>query len=247
MKKLILPLFALFLSATLFAQTAGTLTFKVTTVAAGTVSGKHIQAIWITNSTTNSSSTFVKTLLTTTSGDKSHLKLFLAAAGSTPNAVDASTGATTSTYGALTYTWNGTNTSRTVVADGNYTVWVDLSDDPDEVSGNWTFAKGATAANITGTSTTNLTTVSLAWVPANTAINNVEMEKMYSLYPNPAVSSIYVSGLDIETIEICTLSAKILMHTNEQKVNISQLPKGAYLAVVYTKSGGMVVKKFQKI
>jgi len=25
------------------------------------------------------------------------------------------------------------------------------------------------------------------------------------------------------------------------------LPKGAYLAVVYTKSGGMLVKKFQKI
>jgi hypothetical protein len=73
------------------------------------------------------------------------------------------------------------------------------------------------------------------------------MEKRYTLYPSPAVSSIYVSGLDIERIDICSLSAKILIHTNEQKVNISKLPKGAYLAVVYTKSGNSIVKKFQKM
>ena len=100
--------------------------------------------------------------------------------------------------------------------------------------------------NTTGTATTNFTTVSIAWAPVNTAINDVEMDKYYSLYPSPAVSSIYVSGLDIEGIDICSVSGKILMHSNVQNVSISALPKGVYLAVVYTKAG-TVVKKFQKI
>lgn len=247
MKKLILPIFALFFIATMVAQTAGVLTFKVTPVAAGNLSGKFDRAIWITNSTTNSSAAFVKTLLAYTGGDKSHLAKFLVAAGSTPNTVDAVTAATQSTYNQTTSTWNGTNVSRTLVADGNYTVWVEVTDDGTEVSGSWTFAKGPAAVNTTGTATANLTNISIAWVPVNTAINDVEIEKLYSLYPNPAVSSIYVSGLDIESIEICSLSAKILIHTNEQRINISKLPKGAYLAVVYSKSGGLVVKKFQKI
>ncbi|MEI6554064.1 MAG: T9SS type A sorting domain-containing protein [Paludibacter sp.] len=246
MKKLFLPLFVLCFSAAIFAQnTAGTLTFKVTTVSGGSLSGAHIQAIWITNSTTNSAATFVKTLLAYTGGDKSHLSKFLAAAGSTPNTTDATTGATTSTYGAITKTWNATNTSRVVVPDGNYTVWVEVSDDPTEVSGSWTFAKGPTAVNTTGTATTNLTTVSIAWAPVNTAINDVEMERYYSVYPNPAVSSIYVSGSDVKEVEICSLSGQSLLYSKEQSVNISKLPKGNYLAVIRT-TNGTVVKKIQK-
>lgn len=228
------------------ATTAGTLTFKVTTASGGSLSGAHIQAIWITNSPTNSSSTFIKTLLTTTSGDKSHLAKFLTAAGSTPNAVDATTGATTSTYGLLTKTWNATNVSRVVVPDGDYTVWVEVSDDPTEVSGSWTFTKGPTASTSTGTATTNLTNVTLSWVPVNTAIQNVEMDKLYSIYPNPATSSIYVLGLNIKYIDVCSLSGRILLTSKGQNVNISKLPKGTYLAVIYI-NDTLVVKKIQKI
>ena len=244
MKKLILPILTLFLSMTIFAQTAGTLTFKVTTVAGGSISGAHIQAIWIKNS----AGTYVKTLLAyskTTNID--HLTKWAPGGVKPTVTVDAQTGATTSTYGVLTETWNGQNVSGTVVADGSYTIWVELSDDPTEVSGSWTFAKGPTAVNTTGTATTNFTNISIVWAPVNTAIDNVEMEKYYSLYPTQAVSSIYVSGSDIEGMDICSLNGKILLHGNEQQMNISQLPKGAYLAVVYTKSGNLVVKKFQKI
>ena len=245
MKKLFLFIFALIFSATMFAQTAGTLTFKVTTVTAGSLSGKHDQAIWITNSTTNSASAFVKTLLGYTGGDKSHLAKFLVAAGSTPNVVDAVTAATQTAYGAITSTWNATNVSRVLVADGNYTVWVEVTDDGTEVSGSWTFAKGPAAVNTTGTATANLTTISMAWVPVNTAINDVEMEKYYSVYPNPAISSIYVSGENVKEVQICSLNGQILMTSNEQHVNISSLPKGNYLALITTKNGS-VVKKIQK-
>ena len=118
MKKIILSFVLLFCSFSLFSQTAGTLTFNVTTVAGGTISGAHIQAIWIVNSL----GVYVKTLLSSTSGDKSHLSKFLLAAGNPPNTVDATTGATTSTYTTLTKTWDATDFTRALVADGNYTV-----------------------------------------------------------------------------------------------------------------------------
>ena len=246
MKKLFLPIFALCFSAAMIAQTAGTLTFSVTTVSAGSVSGKYIRAIFITNSTTASTTSFVKTLLKSTSGDASaHLTKWVAAGKNTTGVI--STGATTSTYGVVTCDkWDGKNTAGTVVADGNYTVWCDISDDPTEAFSSWTFAKGPTPVTVTGTAATNFTNITLAWVPVNTAINDVEMEKYYSVYPNPAVSSIYVSGEDVKEVQICSLSGQILMTSNEQSVNISKLSKGNYLAVIRAKNG-TVVKKIQKL
>ncbi|MEI8271789.1 MAG: DUF2271 domain-containing protein [Paludibacter sp.] len=242
MNKLILPIFALFFSTTMFAQTAGTLTFKVTTLAGGTISGAHIQVIWIKNS----AGSFVKTLLaySNSKGNIDHLTKW-APGGTTPSIVDALTGATTSTYGTLTETWNATNVSKTVVADGNYTVWVELSDDPSEVSSSWTFAKGATAINSTGTATANFTNVSIVWAPVNTSLNDVELEKLYSVYPNPAISSIFISGVDINEVEICSITGKSLLYSKEQKIDISLLPSGIYLAVIRTKTG-TIIKKIQK-
>ena len=249
MKKLFLPLFALCFSAAIYAaNTAGTLTFTVSTVKAGTVTGAHDQAIFITNSTTASTTTFVKTLLKCTSGDKSHLKQWVAAGSNTTGVI--STGATisSSSWGVLTCDkWDGKNTAGTVVADGDYTVWCDISDDPDEAYSKWTFTKGPTPVNITGTVATNFTNISLAWAPVNTAINDPEMEKYYSVYPNPAVSSIYVSGEDVKEVQICSLKGQILMVSNEQSVNLSKLPKGNYLALIITKNGSSVVKKIQKL
>ena len=247
MKKILFPIILLLCSFSLFAaNTAGTLTFTVTTVKAGVVTGAHIQAIFITNSTTASTTTFVKTLLKSTSGDKSHLKQWVAAGSNITGVI--STGATisSSTWSTLTCDkWDGKNTAGTVVADGNYTVWCDISDDPDEAYSSWTFAKGPSPVTITGTVATNFTNISLAWVPANTAINNLEMEKYYSVYPNPAISSIYVSGEEVKEVQICSLNSQILMTSNEQHVNISSLPKGNYLALITTKNGS-VVKKIQK-
>ena len=244
MKRLILPIFALFLSTAIFAaNTAGTLTFKVTTVAGGSVSGAHIQAIWVKNS----AGIYVKTLLAyskTTNID--HLTKWAPGGVKPTVTADALTGATTSTYGLLTETWNAKDVAGTVVADGNYTVWVELSDDPTEVSGSWTFAKGPTAVNTTGTATTNFTNISIVWAPVTTAVNDPEMEKYYSVYPNPAVSSIYVSGEDVKEVLICSLNGQSLLYSKEQHVNISSLAKGNYLAVIRT-NNGTVVKKIQKL
>ena len=244
MKKLLLPIFALFFSAALFAaNTAGTLTFKVTTVSASPLTGAHIQTIWIKNS----AGTYVNTLLAySKTSNIDHLKLW-APTGSAPTYTNALTGATTSTFGLLTETWIAKDATNVVVADGTYTIWIQASSDTsNSVSSSWTFTKGTTAVNTTGTATTNFTNVSIVWAPVTTAINDVEMEKYYSVYPNPAVSSIYVCGEDVKEVQICSLNGQILMTSNEQSVNISKLSKGNYLAVIRAKNG-TVVKKIQKL
>lgn len=165
---------------------------------------------------------------------------------------DGTTGATFSgAIASKTVYWGNSVAMATAVAalaDGSYKVNFELVTESNNRRYYFViFTKGPATSTPTIPTMTPFTGVSVSWVPASTAINDVEMEKRYTLYPSPAVSSIYVSGLDIESIDICSLSAKILMHSNEQKVNISKLPKGAYLAVVYTKSGSSIVKKFQKM
>ena len=147
--------------------------------------------------------------------------------------------------------WGRTNSVASVL-DGSYKVnfiieeYTGQGNSLQKSTYSGTFVKGAAASNATISASLDFYNLSAAWVPAtNTAINNVEADNLYVLYPNPAVSSIYVSGLGIEGIDICTLSAKIIKHSNIQNIDISDLSKGNYLAIVYTKNG-TVVKKFQK-
>jgi len=224
--------------------TAGTLTVSVTTLR-GNLAGyspSNIMAIWVVDG----SGVFVKTLLAQAATRKSDL-LKWKAATSTNNVVDAITGATQSSYGARTCTWNGTNVSKVVVPDGNYTVWMEVTDDA--VQGpftSFTFAKGTTAVTLSPTALTNFSGISIKWVPVNTAVNDVKIGSQYSVYPNPTRSVAYVSGFDILEVEVCTLSGKTVFTTNEQQLNLTALPKGIYLAKVYTKKGNFI-KKIEKL
>lgn len=256
MKKLILPLFALIFTAGVFGQTAGTLT--VTFTPNGT-SSKNANALYITNS----AGTLVNTMMYRTSnGNSSCLEMttywskigssWSTSASKLLTTADAVTGATVTSSSPLlpnppVYYW-GKLASISSVADGTYTVNFETANysASNRRYTSATFVKGPNPSTLNLATVTGFTSPTITWTPVNTAINNVEMEKFYSLYPTQAAASIYVSGLDIEGIDICSLNGKILMHANEQSMNVSQLPKGAYLAVVYTKTG-TVVKKFQKI
>ena len=267
MKKLILPIIALFFSATIFAQTAGILTVTYSTKAFSASQNTTVYTIYITNST---GTTLVNTLAFRASNNNTvpTLTPWRTLIGSLNSisttsipssvlyvgSVDGISGATITTWytGQKVY-WGRTN-SVASVADGSYKVtfiieeYTGQGNSLQKSTYSGTFVKGSAASSPTVTASLDFYNLSVAWVPAtSTGINDVEKDKLYSLYPNPAVSSIYVSGLDIESIDICSLSAKILLHSNEQNVNISRLPKGVYLAVVYTKSSGLVVKKFQKM
>jgi len=241
MKRLILPIFALIFSASTFAQTAGTLT-----VTATVSSSTYIYSVWITSST----GTYIRTLTHYGYSYSSDLvKWYAASSGSTTNAT---TGATKGSSATITSTWNGMNISNSsLVADAVYNVWIEMTTESYGKSSKFvtgTFTKGKT--DLPATSLTGMTPiggVTIKWVHVSgTGIQDVEMDKLYSVYPNPAISSIFVSGSDINEVEICSLAGKSILISKEQRIDVSALPKGFYLAVIRSKVG-TVLKKFEKI
>jgi len=110
------------------AQTTGKLDVSVTTSATGgNYAPRNIVAIWIEDESGN----FVKTLLAYAEKRIQHLNTWekaTSAKGSMYNRTDAITGATQSSHGTRTCSWNGTDYNKNLVADGKYYVCMELTD-----------------------------------------------------------------------------------------------------------------------
>jgi len=126
----------------------------------GPYAPKHVFAAWITNS----SGTFIKSLMVYAAARKSDLTYWKAS--SSGNTTDATTGATLSSHSSHTLNWNGTNTSGAVVDDGDYKLNVEFT----ESNGTgkyttFTFKKGSSTASLTSSTANNISLSSLSWVP----------------------------------------------------------------------------------
>jgi hypothetical protein len=105
------------------AQTPGTVTFRVTTSdPAGNYNG-YVLAIWITDG----SGTFIKTMKETSLSTRDRY-LYAWIANSSKNIVDAITSATIKTTLTQTLTWGCTNLAGALVADGDYRIRCELTD-----------------------------------------------------------------------------------------------------------------------
>jgi hypothetical protein len=249
MSKLIyILIFVLALSTTVSSQesapnttTSGTLSVTVTTTTYnGSYSPNNIVAIWIVNG----SGTYVKTLAAYCATRTNDLINWIAA-NSSKDKTDAITGATRNSHGQITATWNGTNKSGVLQADGNYTLKMEMTEGGNNKIISVPFAKGSTTDSQTPANVTGFSNISVNWIPTTTGINNPESEK-YSLYPNPTRSTVYVSGFDIQQTEVLTLSGKLVFSTNNKNIDLSTLPKGIYLLKLKTDTGTFF-KKVEKI
>jgi len=148
-----------FTTTAVSANTTGTLTVSTSTsTAGGGYNPANVVAIWIRTST----GTFVKSLLVYAATRKSHLTTWYPSSGG--NVIDATTGATQSSYATRTCTWNATNTSGTVVANGDYKVCMELADG--NVSYHeFTFTKGVTAVTLSPASVSSFSNISIKWTP----------------------------------------------------------------------------------
>lgn len=242
-----LLVFSIFISY-LSAQTEGTLTVSATTsqTSIPNYAPKNIVAMWIEDS----SGKFVKTLLAYAGERKQHLKTWkgvTTVAGSAYNTVDAITGATKTSHAARTCTWNSKNRFSVLVADGTYTLKMELTDN-DGAKQNlaaFTFTKGTSIQTLTPSATSGFYNISIEWVPLNTAIEDVEENNNYIIYPNPASNSFSVTGDDIKRIEICSLDGKKLYSSDKQKVYLNFLPNGIYLVNIFVRSG-IIMRKLIK-
>ncbi len=187
-------LFVLCFSVTAFAQTAGSLTFKLTcpkhTTGIYETNARYVLAVWIESctpcGTTAGTSTFVKTKVRYWGGSTNdHLPTWKAKSAS--SVVDATSGATTTNFASQTVTWNGTNVAGAVVADGSYRVCIQ------ETWGHGTatvtryipFTKGPAVDNQTPAADTNFTGLTLTWQPT-LATETFASHPEAVIYPNPS-------------------------------------------------------------
>jgi hypothetical protein len=140
--------------------TTGLIVSVVTSSAGGGYAPKHVVAIWIEDN----AGKFIKTL--TVYAQARAYDLTNWENSSAGNSVDAVTGATQSSFGTIYGSWNGTDVSGKVVADGTYKVCMELTDKSS--TGNFasfTFTKGTVAQTQTPANVTSFSSVSIKWMP----------------------------------------------------------------------------------
>lgn len=185
-KSAVVIIILLFLTSAreIFSQTAGTLSFTVTTTSTGGFSPDHFLAIWIQNS----AAAFIKTKVAyTNTGDLNHMQTWVTKSGQ--NVVDAVTGGTLTSHGTISFLWNGTNVAGTIVPDGSYFVWLEMAWAQDLTTGktvnSFPFTKGTVIFHSTPANTANLLSMVLDWTPLSTGIEGAMESKDLNIYPNP--------------------------------------------------------------
>ncbi len=224
------------------AQTAGTFTFKINPVShSGSYGSKYVVAIWVENSF----GTFIKTKLRQSS-DKNLDHLATWTSRSNKSIVDATSGATLSSYTPITVFWNGADISSSIVADGEYKIWVELAWDKDKATGktvtSFPFTKGATAFHSAPSNTSLFTDISLDWVPVVTSIKADSQNSVLKIYPNPTNGIVKIDfqqpANDCQ-IQVVNLNG-LVVYDNEipngklgvEAVDLSKFTNGIYLVNV---------------
>ena len=138
---------------------------------------------------------------------------------------------TISVTGADTYTWSGSNTSNS--SSFSYS---------NATAGSYTF-------NVTGTSVdgcpSNAATVVLAVTNCTTStvgLGKLDGSNEAAIFPNPFVNQINVSGI-AGTVEIYNTLGQVVIKTDVKEndtINTSNLPKGAYILKAHNANGEVV-------
>jgi hypothetical protein len=265
-KLLSLIIFAatLFIPANTNAQTTGTMTFTFTQGSPidPSLQGGCVMAVWIQSGTT-----FVKTNLRYLgNGTKDHLPTYGAKAGwttinnaMTANVVNAVTGATredgsvnTATnplpLDSYSVTWDGTNVAGTVVADGIYTVWYEVTWDDnrnlsDFVNSGFAFTKGASITSVNPANTPPLTAMRIVWTPTGLSLDSVYKTKV-AIYPNPSngVINVEYNEIPVNNINVVNVLGQVVksikldpskLRTSES-IDMSGNANGIYIINVST-------------
>lgn len=221
------------------AQTSGTLTFTINPVShTGSYGAKHVVAVWIENA----SGTFIKTKLKySASKNYDHLGTWTSKSGL--STVDATSGATLTSYNPLSFSWDGTNVSNTNVADGEYKIWIELAWDKSLTTGktvtSYTFTKGTNASHLTPANTSLFTDVTIDWVPLTTDIKSTNLSKGIHVFPNPTRGLVHVEIKSIEAdcrVQVLNITGAILFEDHVSKgasanksIDLSNYSDGVYL------------------
>ena len=260
-RKQILFLFIINCFGMVFSQTPGTLTFSFTEVSKSASAtfqsqGRHVIAVWIQNTTGTGTGTFVKSKLRYggLNSTQDHLPTWAANSGGPStncmsancNIVSATTGATRSSFGNQSITWDGTNAAGTLVADGTYKVTIEETwnhGGTGTAVRSFTFVKGPNADVQTPTADNNFSNIALSWQPSGVGVEEVTSQYGVRIHPNPSNTGVftvdfekadYIKVLDIEGEEI--LVEEVKENEFSKSVNLSNSKNGVYFICVVNSS-----------
>ena len=246
----IISILVVFLCVSTFlkAQTTGQLTVATTTSSAGgNYAPRNIVAIWVEDAEGN----FVKTLLAYAQSRRTHLNTWQAstqAAGTEYNVVDAITGSTRSSHGTRNCTWNATDYNGNTMADGTYSVWMELTDR--NGTGNFSsfsFEKGPDVVNLTPADMPSFASITIDWQPdGGVSISEVSRPSPLKLSPNPTSGQLTVAGVEVLRVKICNMAGEVLLETVHSQLDISALSSGIYLVVAESAAGTHIQKVVKK-
>ena len=236
-------------------QTAGTLTVVYTPTVPSTATfysgNRHLGAAWIQTS----ANAFVKTKIKYCGGNCDHLTSSpwqTSSAGSTVGA-DVASGATKTTFTAITFTWNGTNTAGTLMPDGSYNikifeVWNHGSTTNQQYTSTIAFTKGTTASTITPAATNWLKNVSIIWTPAFTTSleENIHSNPIVNVSPNPTEGIFNVDFKNancikvISTLGIVVHEIKLdVLSDGSEKIDLTHFTNGVYFINIANNKGAI--------
>ncbi len=227
-----------------FSQTSGTLTFSYTPTSHSGYDGqKNVLAIWIQKGNGDFVKTRVRYVGLQTSD---HLDTWMTNSGGSfsalspsCNVVDATTGATLTSFGTQTITWDGTDVNGNIVADGTYKVTVESTWDHGNNGGevrSFTFTKGVNDDVQTPSDDANFTNINLEWVASLS--NSIEELSKPSLvvYPNPTAGLLNVNYTNASSIKVVSILGEIVesrILTNVA-VGVSRFDLSNYTNGIYT-------------
>jgi hypothetical protein len=252
-----------FISATLLvasffsmsAQTAGTLTFKFTQVAHSPcfTASKNVLAVWIQTNT----GVFVKTKLRNAgTGTADHLPTWAVNSGGTStncmaaacNKTDATSGATLTSFGTKTITWDGKNVvgtvNGTIVADGVYKVTIQSTwnhGSGSTVTTSFTFTKGPTADHQTPANTADFTGITLDWVPGIDGVDDIASAgPEINVYPNPTIGLFNVDYSKATSVKVVDVLGDVIYNEKVDQnnsgtiaIDLANYANGIYFIYVF--------------
>ena len=266
MKKLLLSItvtLGLFISVNLSAQTAGTLTFTFTEIAkTATYNGtaQHALVAWIQTS----AGAFVKTKLAyagccaTCGNTQDHVPTWSTNAGGlstnclNANVIDATTGATRSSWTTYTLSWDGKKgaaATGTLQPDGVYKVSIQSTWSHAATGtaiSSYTFTKGPNVDHQTPLANTTFSNVTLNWQPLNPlGINESSSQNPeIVVYPNPTngVFNVDYSKANklqvLNTLGIIVYDEKLdVLVTGTKSINLNNYTNGIYFINVSNNEG----------
>ena len=250
----------------LCAQTAGTLTFTFSEVSkTPTYNGnsQHVLAAWVQTS----AGAFVKTKLRYAGGGTSdHLPTWSVNAGGTAgnclsaaaNVVDATTGATRSSWTTYSVVWNGESgpaASGTVQPDGTYKFSIQSTWNHGTGGTSttyYTFTKGPTSFQQTISADPNYGNILIDWEPTVvTGLTSSSFIPEISVFPNPTTGVFNIDYSNTNNIKVFNTLGEIVFNENvtenssgNKSINLANFANGIYMIKL---SNAISIKNYKVI